>query len=100
MYRLIQLQHRAIGFTLDRLQMHGPSGHTFAAMHNVTLHLNVLRAAYAAVSTADQQAADDAKRQLDRLTPDPDQLTPDQWFHEEKAEAARLAGFAPAELGL
>jgi len=48
MYRLIQLQHRAIGFTLDRLQMHGPSGHTFAAMHSVTLQLNALRAAYAA----------------------------------------------------
>ena len=98
MYRLIQLQHRAIGFTLDRLQMHGPSGHTFAAMHSVTLQLNVLRAAYAAVSTADQQAADDAKRQLDELTPDPDQFTPNQWFHEAKLEAARLAGSAPTDL--
>jgi len=99
MYQLISIQHRAIGLALDKLQKHEPgTGFTFAARHGMALRLVILREAYAAVSSAERWMADDAKRQLDEITPDPDQFTPDQWFHEEKTEAARIAGFAPDDL--
>ena len=99
MYQLISIQHRAIGLALDKLQKReAGTGFTFAARHGLALRLTILREAYAAVSSAERGMAEDAKRQLDEITSDPDQFTPDQWFHEEKAEATRIAGFAPDDL--
>jgi hypothetical protein len=99
MYRLLQIQHRAIGYTLDRLQKHDPAtGFTFAATHGMTQQVIILREAYAAVSTTDPDLAAAAKSQLDEITPDPDQFTPEQWFNAEVLEAARLAGFAPKDV--
>ena len=91
MYRYIQLQHRALSVTLDRLQEHDPiTGFTFAAEHpQMTDLLNLLTGVYAAVSTTDPRIMALAKHQLDQLTPDPDQYTPDQWAYERELEARR-----------
>ena len=95
LYRLIQLQHRAIGFALDKLQEHDPSsGFTFAAAHRMTLQTEALRLVYTAVSIAEQWCIGGAKEALDEVTADPDQYTPAEWFHNEKVEAARKAGLS------
>ena len=92
MYRYIQLQHRALSVTLDRLQEHDPiTGFTFAAEHpQMTDLLNLLTGVYAAVSTTDPRIMTIAKAHLDLLTPDPDQLSPWAWAYQQELEARRI----------
>ena len=91
MYRHIQLQHRAIGLALDILQDPDPeTGYPLAADHpEIGGLLASLTGVYAAVATADTRTTAIVKRQLDQITPDPDQLTPEQSTYDLILEARR-----------
>ena len=91
LYRHIQLQHRVIGHALDILQDPDPeTGHPLAVDNpEIGCLLAALTGVYAAVATADARITAVAKRQLDQITPDPDQLTPEQSTRQSALEARR-----------